>query len=194
MEILGDLKKEAEEGKASSEHRVKDFANKLFPTNTIVNKHYKHLVIGDLMGHHPGLDGRPNMSVKKSLKSEAGQKGFLIEETQEEKSIYKWKDGKFTEADYELSQIWRVSTTQEDLLNNLKTALRQRHQKNFKSLNELNDFVTDSLTSNSTQQALLASTIEGYDILAQDGVEIFSRWTEAGKPLIKDFALMHSTV
>lgn len=65
MEILGDLKKVAQEGKAPPEDRVKDFAKKLFPMETVVNLHYKILLKGDLLGHPISFDGRPHVGIKK---------------------------------------------------------------------------------------------------------------------------------
>jgi hypothetical protein len=141
MEILGDLKKEFEEGKKPSTDRVRDFANKLFPIETVVNLHYKTLLKGDLLGNGPSLDGRPNVGMQKAVQSSSGQKGFVVEETKEEKSIYKWKDGKFTEADHELSALWRMSTTQEDLLSRLKASLTNDPNVKISSFSELAKYI-----------------------------------------------------
>lgn len=100
MEILGDLKKEVQEGKPPSSERVKDFANKLFPMETIVNSHYKDILKSELLGTPVSLDGRPHVDIKKAVASESGMKGFIIKESEEEKSIYKWREGNFTEADH----------------------------------------------------------------------------------------------
>jgi hypothetical protein len=188
MEILGDLKKEAQEGKAPPEDRVKDFAKKLFPMETVVNLHYKILLKGDLLGNPISFDGRPHVGIKKAVASESGMQGYLIEETEEEKSIYKWKDGNFTEADHELSALWRMTTTQEDLLERLKTSLNPDAKVKFADFQELNKFVTEIITSPATQQFLLISLFQNYDIDAMTGVQIFGRWNQEGKPLIKDFA------
>lgn len=188
MEILGDLKKEAQEGKAPPEERVKDFAKKLFPMETVVNLHYKVLLIGDLLGNPISFDGRPHVGIKKAVASESGMRGYLIEETEEEKSIYKWKEGNFTEADHELSALWRMTTTQEDLLVRLKESLKPNDSIKFANFQELNDFVTESITTPATQQFLLISLIQNYDIDALTSVQIFGRWNQEGKPLLKDFA------
>jgi hypothetical protein len=188
MEILGDLKKEAQEGKAPPEERVKDFAKKLFPMETVVNLHYKVLLKGDLLGNPISFDGRPHVGIKKTVASESGMRGYLIEETEEEKSIYKWKDGNFTEADHELSALWRMKTTQEDLLEGLKKSLNSNATIKFADFQELNKFVNESITYPATQQFLLISLFQNYDIDAMTSVQILSRWYQGGKPLIKDFA------
>lgn len=188
MEILGDLKKETVEGKVPSEDRVKDFANKLFPMETVVNLHYKVLVKGDLLGHAVSMDGRPNVAMKKAIASSSGQKGFLVEETEEEKSIYKWKDGKFSEADKALSALWRMTTTNEDVLKKLKENIKSELPNKLKDFNELNEVVSNTLSNSELQQKFLIATIQNYDIDAFTGVEVFNRWIREGKPLLINFA------
>lgn len=188
MEILGDLKKEAEEGKIPPAERVKDFAKKLFPMETVVNLHYKILLKGELLGNPISFDGRPHVGIKKAVASESGMRGYLIEQTQEEKSIYKWKEGNFTEADHELSALWRMTTTQEDLLERLKKSLNPDEAIKFANFQELYKFVIASITSPATQEFLLSSILQNYEVDAANGVKIFGRWIQEGKPLIKDFA------
>lgn len=188
MEILGDLKKEFEEGKKPSSERVIEFANKLFPIDTVVNAHYKTLMKGDLLGYQPSIDGRPNVGIQKSIISETGQKGFVIAETEEEKSIYKWKAGNFSEADHELSQLWRITTTQEDLLENLKKSLKANGSHKFGNYQELFDFVYKSISNADIQQNLLVSCIEHYGLDAESKVKVFGRWTQEGMPPIEKFA------
>lgn len=188
MEILGDLKKEAQEGKTPPEERVKDFAKKLFPVETAVNLHYKTLVRGELLGDPITFDGRPHVGIMKAVASDSGMKGYIIQESEEEKSIYKWKEGNFTEADHELSALWRMTTTQEDLLERLKESLKPDAKIKFAEFNDLDRFVSDIITTQSIQEHILISLLENYDIDANASVQIFGRWNEMGKPLIKDFA------
>lgn len=188
MEILGDLKKEVQEGKTPSTERVKDFANKLFPMETIINSHYKVIIKGELLGMPTSLDGRPHVDIKKAVVSESGMKGFLINESEEEKSIYKWREGNFTEADHELSALWRMTTTQEDLLERLKKSLKSDASPKFENFNELDKYVCEALDNPIIQEFLLINLIENYDIDPSSGVQIFGQWNQLGKPLIKEFA------
>ncbi|AZA88691.1 SEC-C domain-containing protein [Chryseobacterium shandongense] len=188
MEILGDLKKEVQEGNTPSEDRVKDFANKLFPMEAIVNLHYKTIIKGELLGNTISFDGRPHVGMKKAVTSESGMKGYLVEESEEEKSIYKWKDGNFTEADHELSALWRMTTTQADLLEQLKKSLKPDKFLKFVDFKELDKYVTEVLNDPNIQEFLLISLLENYDIEADVAVQIFGRWYQSGNPLIKEFA------
>lgn len=189
MEILGDLKKEAKEGQPPSVDRVKDFARKLFPVDTIVNTYYKNLIVGDLLGSTPSLDGRPNVNVEKMVVSETGARGQVLSITKEEQSIYKWREGDFSSADHELSQTWRTTTTQEDLLEKFKSNLVSSGGKpKFKDFNQLNELVSQVLGSADLQQDLLKSIIEINGIDAESATKIFSRWQVEGRPLLKNFA------
>ncbi len=189
MEVLGDLKKEVKEGQMPPQERVKDFARKLFPVYTIVSTHYKNLIISDLLGNSPSMDGRPNVHIEKAVISETGAKGQVIGITKEEESIYKWKEGDFSTADHELSQVWRTTTTQEDLLENFKNTLISSGGKvKFKDIYQLNELVSRVLESKDIQQDFLKSIIEINGIDAETAIKIFSRWQIEGMPLLKDFA------
>jgi len=188
LEILGDLKKEYPEGKSPPEERVKDFANKLFPMESIVNMHYKFLVRGDLLGDQITMDGRPIVGTQNTYLSSSGQQGFLVAETEEEKAIYNWKDGKFSEADKQLSSLWRMTTTNEEVTRRLKDTLSTSVSMKIANFNELNELVTTSLNNQAIQQTLLVAFFQNYDINAATAIRILQRWQIEGKPLIKDFA------
>lgn len=186
MEILGDLKKEAPEGKVPAD-RVTEFASKLFPTQCVVNAYYRTLVKGELLGNAIQMDGRPTLDIEKIVQTDDGRKGFVIEETAAEQAVYKWKDGKFTEADHELSQLWRTITTQEDLLKNLQKNLKAATPDRLKSLEELNAKVQSVLADPERQESLLVYLIDNYGEGEINGATPFTRWLEAGRPLLKDF-------
>jgi len=187
MEILGDLKKEFEEGRTPSTERVQDFANKLFPVETIVSLHYKKMLKGDLMGNGPSMDGRPNVGIHKAVQS-GNQKGFLIEETEEEKSIYKWKDGKFSEADHELSALWRVTTTQENLLKRMKDSIKIDPNLKLVDYNALGKHVDELLIKPESQPKLLMTLMQNYDIDPGSALQILGQWKREGSPLLREFA------
>lgn len=184
MEILGDLKKEVAEGKTPSDERVKDFAQKLFPTVCIINSYYRNLLKQELQGKPCELDGRPTLDLEKIVQTDDGRKGSVIKETIEEKSIYKWKDGKFSEADRELSELWRTVTTQEDLLKNLQKAIKSENQVRLKSFEELNKKVDTILNDAGFQDKLLAFAIDVYGEGEIDGAKVFVEWLTKGRPLL----------
>ena len=190
MEILGDLKKEAADGKAPSEERVKDFAKKLFPSDTIVNVHYTFLIEDALVGGDPpSLDGRPNINVKPPVVSSSGQKGFIVDESEEEKAIYNWREGNFSLADKVLSELWRTTTTNESVLKNLKNRLSGSFPTKIKDFEELNRLVDEHISSPGNQQNLLIYLMETYLSHKSDiAVQVWQRWIREGMPPLKKFA------
>lgn len=188
MEILGDLKKESQEGKTPSDVRVKDFASKLFPMRSVINAYYRTLVKSELSGNPIEMDGRPTLDIEKVVQSDDGRKGFVVKETAEEKAIYKWKDGKFTEADHDLSQLWRTLTTQENLLKNLQRTLQANEHEKLKCFDELHNKVNSILIDHVLQDRLLAYMIENYVEGEIDGMSIFTRWITENRPFLIDFA------
>jgi len=187
MEILGDLKKEVAEGKTPSDVRVKDFARKLFPTRCIVNTYYRNLLKQELEGKPCELDGRPTLDLEKIVKADDGRKGFVIKETEEEKSIYKWKEGNFSEADHELSELWRTITTKEDLLKNLQKIIQSGDNEKLKSFDKLISRVDEILNNDNIQDRLLAFAIDVYGEEGLDGKIVFQNWLKKGRPRLLEF-------
>ena len=186
LEILGDLSKENKAGHSPSEERVKDFARKLFPGETIINLDYRKVVLLDLLHQRIPHDRMPIVGVETTSVIN-GQKGFKVEESEEEKSIYKWKEGYFSEADKELSKKWRRQTTEAEILDRLKSRMHLK-AKNLSNAEELNEFVEEHLNNPSFQDTLLLIIYQNYDINAGKAVEINQKWISEGKPPIKEFA------
>lgn len=187
MEILGDLRKDALNTKIDTEVRVRDFANKLFPTKTVVNAYYRSLIVAELTGETISLDGRPSLEVEKFVETEDGVKGSVIKETEEEKAIYKWKTGHFTEADSELSALWRAVTTQEDKLKNLQRILQSKKIKRLKSFEELSKSVDEALSNFGLQDKWLEYIINSYSDGEIIGSDVFQKWQNVGRPLMSKF-------
>ena len=187
MEILGDLKKESAEGKKPSDERVRDFANKLFPSKSVVNSYYRNLLKNELEGKPNDMDGRPILEIEKVVQTDDGRKGFVVQETVEEKSIYKWKDGNFTAADHDLSELWRSLTTKVDLLKNLQKSLQSVSKEKLKSFEDLNSTVDSIITDPSNAERLLVIAIENYSEGEVDGIKVFKNWFEKDRPLLNIF-------
>lgn len=188
LEIIGDLKKEFEGTNSTSPERVKDFAKKLFPVDTVINLHYKNLVKANLLGEEIIMDGRPIIGIHKAVKSESGQKGVVIAESDEEKAIYNWKEGKFSETDKLLSELWRTNTTQEGILEKLRLNLRKKFNSKIKDFRQLDEKVNETIIDPNIQENLLLSILENYHIDSNTAYQIFNKWFSAGRPLIKDYS------
>lgn len=189
MEILGDLKKEEKEGNPPSHNRVIDFATKLFPTITIINMHYAKPLRDELSGEGVlEMDGRPLVEIGKGVQTADGRKGWVVGETQEEKAIYSWREGKFSQADHDLSNLWRNTTTQDDLLINLKKELKEKGEKiKVTKFEELDVLVTETIDKPENQQNFLFELCRTSNVNPANAHRTIVSWDRAGRPLLKDF-------
>ncbi|WP_431293402.1 hypothetical protein [Pedobacter sp. P26] len=151
--------------------------------------HFSKPLKGELCGNGAvEMDGRPLVEIGKTVQTEDGAKGWVVQETAEEKAIYNWREGNFSQADHDLSILWRNTTTHEDLLVNLKKELQDRGGKiklsNFK---ELDAFVTESIDRPENQKILL------HDLCRTSGVNLLrafntmQQWVRSGQPPLKYF-------
>ena len=189
MEILGDLRKSFE-GSAKASERVENFAKKLLPYNSAVNIFYMELLEGDLLTGEIPIDYTPVLGNSKLVKSESGKIGFRFSETSQEKAISRWRDGRFLEAEKELAQIWRETTTEKDLLENLKESLKNKSEieEKFNSLDEINEYLIDFLQETEQQENILIFIITEFGITAESASKILFRWSQTDKKSLKEFA------
>lgn len=189
MEILADLKKNFDNS-ADSNKRVRDFAKKLLPYNSGVNINFMELFVGDLLYGNTTIDYTPVLGCSELVKSDSGKVGFHFKESPQEKSISRWRDGEFLEAEKELAILWRNYTTQKDLLNNLKETLKNKIKitEKFKTLDELNSYIDSLLSNPKSQDELLLFLISEFGVTAESASKVLFRWSQSDIKSIKSFA------
>ncbi|HSV87836.1 MAG TPA: SEC-C domain-containing protein [Bacteroidales bacterium] len=189
MEILADLKKDFDNS-ADANKRVQDFAKKLLPYNSSVNINFMELFVADLLYGNKAIDYTPVLGCSEIVKSDSGKVGVHFKESPQEKSISRWRDGEFIEAEKELAILWRNYTTQKDLLTNLKTTLKDKIQipEKFKTLDELNKYIESLLSSSDTQEELLLFLISEFGVSAENASKILFRWSQSDDKSVKKFA------
>lgn len=189
MEILGDLKKNFDGSKKAND-RVQDFAKKLLPYNSGVNIFYREILVNDLLTGDTPLTYFPILGSSKLVKSESGKIGFHFKESPQEKALSRWRDGNFIEAEAELAEIWRETTTEKDLLVNLKESLKNQIdiKENFKNLDDLNEFINQILLDAEQQINILMFIISEFGITNEDASKIFYRWSQTKDKSLKEFS------
>lgn len=189
MEILGDLKKDFD-GSIKASGRVENFAKKLLPYNSAVNLFYRELLVADLVNGDTPIDYTPVLGSSKLVKSESGKIGFHFRESPQEKAISRWREGKFLEAEKELAQIWRESTTEKDLLENLKESLKSKIkiEEKFHSLDDLNEYLIQLLQETDQQECFLIFLIAEFGVSAENASKILFRWSQAENKSLNEFA------
>lgn len=189
MEVLGDLKKEEEEGKSSKE-KVIQLAKKLLPYKSEVNIHYPRLIEMNLRGDKLSLDNRPVVGDIIIKQSESGQMGFYHTQSSEEKALGNWREGQFDKSEELTAQLWRDITTQKDILINLQQQLKKDDAgtAKLKTLEEVRDNVDGILSDPQHQTGLLQFCISEFGIDAESAKKIFERWDQHPDKNLLSFA------
>ena len=91
IEILGDLKKPSKKN-SLSRNEVVVLSNKILPSNSAINVHYKYLILNSLMGYPVEMGRRPHVGGGVPVKAKSGEKGFIFDVSPEEKALNNWNE------------------------------------------------------------------------------------------------------
>ncbi|KIO54350.1 SEC-C domain-containing protein [Flavobacterium hibernum] len=194
-EILGDLSKEEVENKKLPKEVVISLANKIFPSNTYVNTNYKKLLELSLLGNKIELNNRPFLEASKSINTGKKQ-GLVFEETEDEKSIRRWKDGNFNSIDEIMSWFWRTTSKDEEVVQLFKNKMEQfsliklekKLGDNLENLKALRDILFIELNKPEKQQQYLSLVIDYFELDYNLAAQIFYRWETEKNNSISNFA------
>ena len=189
MEILGDLKKESATEKVSKSV-VQNLANKMLPTNSVMNSNYMDLIKGELLGEKVIMDHRPLLGNAKLVEDGNGSLGMQIDESENEKIITRWKNGEFTDTDEILSQIWREVTTDKDLLESLKKAIIIPDDRltSIKNTAHALHYINEMINHKDHQTQILKIMIKEFGINTIDEGKIFQRWEQEDDKTLETFS------
>lgn len=182
-EILGDLSKEEKEGRKAPDQQVRDIAIKMFPYKSYTNMDFHKVLIATLLGEKEiPLDNRPLLSAEESINSDKG-KGYFFTETEEEKSIKRWKNGEFEKIEEIISENWRIESQKEGVINEFKEhfsflkeiKIKDQKQDNISKLKELKINLDEKLNEEN-QTELLKNIIDYFEIPQEIAQRIFHRF------------------
>lgn len=189
MEVLGDLKKETDEGSLNTKEVI-GFANKLFPFNSSTNTHYRSLLEAELLGEYNLPLYKPIVDSAELVQMIDGKNGFKINPSQERIAIDRWKEGNFLESDKILSESWRDTTTQKDLLKDVKNHFINSFPY-FERLRTQEDILScfdSQFNQPDFHHITLQLFMEEFSIPTSKASEIFYRWETGVEKNIKSFA------
>lgn len=194
-EILGDLSKEETENKKLPKDVVIGLANKISPSNTYVNANYKRLLEISLIGKQGNFSNRPFLEAAKSI-STGTKQGLVFEETEEEKSIRRWKDGQFSSVDEIMSWFWRTQSKEENVIDVFKNKmtlfshikLEKRLGDNNENLRMLRDCLFVNLQRPDHQKQYLALIIDYFELDYNLAAQIFHRWESENHTSLANFS------
>lgn len=194
-EILGDLSKEEVENKKLPKDVVIGLANKIFPSNTYVNASYKRLLEISLIGKQGEFSNRPFLEAAKSINTGTKQ-GLVFEETEEEKSIRRWKDGQFNSVDEIMSWFWRTQSKEDDVVEVFKNKMKlfshikleKKLGDNNENLKALRDSLFNELQNAENQKQYLTLVIDYFALDYNLAAQIFHRWESENHTSLADFS------
>lgn len=194
-EILGDLSKEEKAGRKTPKEEVLNLSKKLFPYNSYVNMPYKLIIEMSFLGNFNDSENRPFLIVNKSIKTE-GKKGLIFTETEEEKSIRRWKKGEFDSYDEIASTLWRTESKDENVIKKFKTkfehleSIKIRNQKatNQEKLEELKEKYFERINIEMEEEDTLIRMLDYFEIEENKKIEIIDRYKNGGIYQLEEFS------
>lgn len=188
IEILSDLKKEYGENISAGDN-VMLLAKKLKQFNSVHNVDYVRIITESLLGQRINMDGRPAVGGGKHVIDKEGRKGIIYEESNEEKAITRWCNGKFKEAELYLAEKWRevIKTIDLNHIEKIYAELTKRLALT-KSLIELQDDIDKYLHEPSLQYIWLKLMLCEFSFDETMFQQIIKRWDTKKVTLLADFA------
>ena len=187
-EILGDLKKNSNE-KEELNKKVIEFANKLYHFNSSVNTSYVELIERELLGDIEIPLYRPVVNTAELLIMPNGKKAAKIHNSEERNALDRWKLEDFKEAEMFFSQYWRETTTQFNLLKEVKEFYINKfpHFGKLKTQEDILKCFDQQFNLPEFHLTTLQLFIEEFSIAADKAGSIFYRWETSREKDIRLF-------
>ncbi len=188
IETLADLEKQVQSGR-TPEQVVGNLAHKTPEMGSYPNVHHTTLIEIELRGLSE-IDmryGRPIIRRGKRVKLE-GETSVIVEQAPEDKAFQRWQRGEFLELERLTARAWRQSLSNinyEQMYRSFQKWFIRRKKPG--TLLEVKA-IADQFIDGPEQEKALRFGLEGLGILQNSQEWVLSRWNEAGKPTIKNFA------
>ena len=183
-EILGDLTKYKD--LEASKREVGIVSYKIYGGSSCFTTDVRTLLIGELMGHKVGMDGRPVLSGGHEVIDDEGKKGVFFDESPEYEALRRWTAGEFSEAEKLHSENWRNSIKQIDL--NIAKYNSKYMEKRINDFNELQEYTSVVLEEHDSQLDFLQFLLNQVSQDSKTRNQVCERWLKSGMPNIKEFA------
>ncbi len=194
-EILGDLSKDEKTGRKTPKEEVVNLSKKLFLYNSYVNMPCKIIIENSFLGKFVDSENKPFLIADESIKTE-GKKGLTFTETEEEKSIKRWKVGQFDSVDETTSTLWRNESKDENVINEFKNKFE--HLKNIKitntkatdpeKLEELKSKYFERINIEMEEEDTLIRMLDYFEIEENKKTEILTRYNYGSIYQLEEFS------
>lgn len=188
MEIRADLLKASQSGR-KPEQEVAILADKISGGSATISPDYHFLCLHNLMQDSVEMRGRPILLGGQEFVAEDGRKGLFFDEQPPIKSLRKWRDGIFTDEDWEHAQAWRDDLSKIDLdWVKKELAWTRAHTKNIKTDADVLAMVDQSLGTHSQSFETLNNMMGLLRISTVMHARIIEKWERAGRPMVGIYA------
>ena len=189
-EILGDLKK-AQGAKKRRRTRLRNEAAELAEKlHTISSRSFnipqRYLNLHNLAGDEVSMSHRPIIGATPVI-TESGERGAIADDTQE-KALFSWSRGQFTEGDQFTAMEWRRAISQSNLEVFQRNIIQRTGKLKIRDLEDLKEKVDHLLDLPKMQEALIGLLVGWSSEHPQAMVAIMDLWNRIERPLLKDFA------
>lgn len=187
-EVLGDLSKEVKDGIPAK--KVAGLARKLLPHQIAVNVDYRSLIEGELLGYPVASDFRPQVGNGTHVRSASGSLGVRIGPSAEEEALSRWRERQFTDIEALTAELWRTTTRNPDVLQNLKSALKEKLdlEQRVRNLEGIRDLADRLLGAPANQENLLQLALSEFSLSAENATKAYSRWQQESPASFEDYA------
>lgn len=187
-EVLGDLSKEVERGTPAD--KVAAFARKLLPHQIAVNVDYRSLIEGELLGHPVAADFRPQVGNGTHVQSASGRLGVRIGPSAEEEALSRWREREFTDIEALTAELWRKTTRNPDVLQNLKSTLKEKLdlEQRIGELEGIREYTDRLLLSPVNQENLLQFALAEFAVSAESATKAYARWQQESPASFEHYA------
>jgi hypothetical protein len=186
-EICANLLKYPED-ESLSKHKVSVLANKAkgFDAKTVC--HYGNVCVTDLLRGDVSLSAKIPRTGGNEFVDPDGSKGIIFEESFEDKTLRRWADGQFEEADFAAAKK-HYEKRGYDLARSGK-AMAEIYPRNasFRSFEDLVSRTDYEFSAYHEQWRIIESLMTVLDLDAQEQNKVKVRWEAGGRTSFKDFA------
>ncbi|WP_028889514.1 SEC-C metal-binding domain-containing protein [Tenacibaculum ovolyticum] len=189
------MSKEEKAGRKTPKEEVINLSKKLFPYNSYVNMPCKLIIENSFLGKFVDSENRPFLIANESIKTK-GKKGLIFKETEEEKSIKRWKIGEFDSIDEITSTLWRKESKNENVIKEFKNKFE--HLSNIKvtntkatnpeKLEELKEKFFERINIEMEEEDSLIRMLDYFEIEENKKAEIIERYKNGNTYQLEEFA------
>ena len=187
-EVLGDLSKEVE--RAPQPIRLPHLLESCCPTRSPLTWTFVRSSKASSLVIRSNADFRPQGGKGTHVQTASGSMGVRIGPSAEEEALSRWREREFTDIEALTAELWRKTTRNPDVLQNLKSALKEKLdlEQHIGDLEGIREHTDRLLQSPANQENLLQFALAEFAISAASATKAYSRWQQENPASFEHYA------